>query len=172
MKKNCSGFTLLELILVLIIVGIVTLFSTFGLMEALNSYLTTKEYSEYSLKINIALSRINRELKEILAINKYTNNSISYKRDNQDLSLGLVGNELKINLESNYPTQDKGYVLLDKVSNFQIAPKKEDGNVWQTTDNINSLSKIKVTLTIDISPPLTLDFSINPWFNNTYNGPS
>lgn len=156
-----QGFTLLELVLVLIIVGIITLFSPFGLMEAINSYLASKQYSEYNLKISVALTRISRELKELHSVSKYTSQSITYKRDNQDYTLNLVGDELKIN----------GYTLLDKVSAFKLQLEKVDGNSWQLSDSIEELSNILISLTVNTSPPISINFGLNPWFNDTYNGP-
>ncbi|SDN70238.1 prepilin-type N-terminal cleavage/methylation domain-containing protein [Desulfonauticus submarinus] len=171
--KNKKGFTLLEIVLVLIIIGIVALFSSFGLIEVVNKYVNTKQNTEYSLKLNIAVSRIFLELKNLDSIISYTTNSIIYTRDTRryTYALGLVGTELKLNNTNEYPSEAKGYILLDRVKSFSLKPEKSDGSSWQTTDSISDLAQIKVNIKLDTSPEIEITFSINPWFNDTYNGP-
>ena len=169
--KNSSGFTLLEIVLVLIIVGIITLFSTFGLIDVMKGYIQNRQYIESALKLNIAVSRIYRELKELHGIYGISSDRISYLRDDTHYAIALVDNEIKMSLNSTYPNEDFGYVLLDRVSSFNLSPKKSDGSNWTLSDAISDLGRIDVGITLDTNPPIEVSFSVNPWFNDTYNGP-
>lgn len=169
--KN-RGFTLFEIIVVLILVGIISLFASFALIDALESYIQYKSYSEYGLKIEVAVNRLYRELKELHGVADYSSDKIRYERNNRYYTIALVGDKLKINMDTTYPDEEKGYVLIDKVGNFSVKLLKSDNSTeWKVGDQIEELAKIDVSFTIDVDPPININFSVNPWYNDTYNGP-
>lgn len=59
-----KGFTLIEMIVVLILVGILAAGAGLGIMTAVQGYLFSKDSAEISQKAQLAISRINRELLE------------------------------------------------------------------------------------------------------------
>ena len=65
-KKRCAnkhekGFTLVELVVTLVLVGIIGTFTTLFMYTGLNGYLRAKDTSEETLKAQIALDRISLE---------------------------------------------------------------------------------------------------------------
>ena len=77
-----KGFTLVELIVTLVLVGIIGTFTTLFMYTGLNGYLRAKDTSEGALKAQIALDRISLELKDINDISDYnsdTNTFTAYK---------------------------------------------------------------------------------------------
>ncbi len=125
MKNSSSGFTLLEIVLVLIIVGIITLFSTYGLLDVMKGYIQNREYAESALKLNIATGRIYRELKELHGVYGYSTNKISYLRNDTHYAMAMAGDEIKLSLNSTYPNEDFGYELIDRVKKFYHITQKK-----------------------------------------------
>lgn len=65
MIRQVNGFTLVELIVTLVLVGIIGTFTTLFMYTGLNGYLRAKDTSEGALKAQIALDRISLELRDI-----------------------------------------------------------------------------------------------------------
>jgi prepilin-type N-terminal cleavage/methylation domain-containing protein len=67
MRKNFhrqKGFTLIEVIVVLILVGILGALAGLGIVSAVQGYMFSKENAAISEKAQLAIARINRELLE------------------------------------------------------------------------------------------------------------
>ncbi|MFH1975710.1 MAG: type II secretion system protein [Pseudomonadota bacterium] len=66
MKKENrqKGFTMIEVIAVLLIVGILAAFAGIGIVNAVQGYIFSKDNATISEKAQLALSHINRELME------------------------------------------------------------------------------------------------------------
>jgi hypothetical protein len=63
-------------------------------------------------------------------------------------------------------------ILVDNVDSFSLSYFQNDGTNWNTGLDINQLAKIKVELILNSqSTPVAFVTSINPIYNNTYNGP-
>ena len=80
-SRSQNGFTLVELIITIVLVGIIATFTTLFMYTGLNSYLRAKDTSEGALKAQIALDRISLELRDIDTINA-------------ELELGLPGERM------------------------------------------------------------------------------
>ena len=63
-ENRQKGFTLIEMIVVLVLVGILASGAGLGIVTMVQGYLFSKDNAEISEKTQIALSRINRELLE------------------------------------------------------------------------------------------------------------
>lgn len=63
-KNRQEGFTLIEVIAVLIIVSILAAFAGLGIVSAVQGYMFSKDTAAISEKAQLALARINRELLE------------------------------------------------------------------------------------------------------------
>jgi prepilin-type N-terminal cleavage/methylation domain-containing protein len=118
--KNQRGFTLFELIAVIVLVGIIASFATFFLYTGSKGYLKTKNATEGALNAQMALDRIALELRNITdIIPTPSSTSVTYKSEaftgTGTRTLKYVGNEVFINVNSN---DNK---LLENVSSFTLS---------------------------------------------------
>jgi prepilin-type N-terminal cleavage/methylation domain-containing protein len=126
-----KGFTLVELIVTLVLVGIIGTFTTLFMYTGLNGYLRAKDTSEGALKAQIALDRISLELRDIDDISDFNSNinidytranerppiarRIRYDSGNDEILLSVAGNE---------------NVLLDGVPTFSLTANTRDLNYY------------------------------------------
>jgi prepilin-type N-terminal cleavage/methylation domain-containing protein len=67
-----KGFTLVELIVTIVLVGLIGVFTTLFVYTGLNGYLRAKDTSEGALNAQITLDRISMELRDIEKINTFS----------------------------------------------------------------------------------------------------
>jgi prepilin-type N-terminal cleavage/methylation domain-containing protein len=128
-----SGFTVVELILTLVLVGIITATAGMFLLSGVNNYFDTMVNSDTAMKAQVALNRISLELKEINAlptVGAYTPDvSLAYSSANKsqlpgNRRLRFANGKLFIDVE------DAAYMLLDNVTNatLRVNTADMDGN--------------------------------------------
>lgn len=165
-----QGFTLIELIAGLVLLGILTTVFGLGIAGALNIYSVSEENVHLAQKGQIALSRINRELMELTELISHDPAFIIYKnlRSNTGDAEGIhaiafdsAGNRLLLYSDLPSGTTDLDTVqdsdadlLLEQVSDFRLiyhqganADPEDTTNTW---DGVNEryLSHIRVNLTM------------------------
>ena len=67
MKKE-AGFTLIEIIMVLILTGMLVAAAGIGIMRGIDGYILSKESSHLSQKAQLAMERMRREMVQIRGI--------------------------------------------------------------------------------------------------------
>jgi prepilin-type N-terminal cleavage/methylation domain-containing protein len=143
--RTQNGFTLVELIVTLVLVGIIGTFTTLFMYTGLNGYLKARDTSEGALKAQIALDRISLELRDIDSIDLGTfsdDTRIDYT------SVALPGNRkilyngsiISIDVDNNENT------LLDEVSQFTLRMIPADLNYF--ADNKDEVQAIDVSFTV------------------------
>ncbi len=146
-----KGFTLVELIVTLVLVGIIGTFTTLFMYTGLNGYLRAKDTSEGALKAQIALDRISLELKDINNISGFNSNTnidftsetlpfarrIRYDSGNDEILLSVAGNE---------------YLLVDGIQTFSLTANSKDLNYY--SGGALEVESIEVGFTVgDIERP-------------------
>ncbi|MFH1005945.1 MAG: prepilin-type N-terminal cleavage/methylation domain-containing protein [Candidatus Latescibacterota bacterium] len=178
-KRTNSGFTLIEVIVVLILVGVLSAITGMGIVTGLQGYLFARENAPTAQKAQLAMARMSRELVEISGVTAVTANSIVFQNLTGDRALALVGTTdkvIKVIDGTTPPTADTGDVLVDKVGSFTLSYKKADGNPWTFgADDASLLTCIWIDLGVSRpeSGAGTINFStkVNPRNTGTFNVP-
>lgn len=80
MIDNARGFTLMEVIIVIIILGIVFAAGGTLLAEGFKAYQTQKEFNKISMQGDMALQRMSQEIKSAVTFNTTSANSLSFNK--------------------------------------------------------------------------------------------
>jgi prepilin-type N-terminal cleavage/methylation domain-containing protein len=116
MRKREAGFTLIEIILTLVLIGILSVFAGLFMTSFLSSYSLVKNNSDTAMKAQMAMDRISLELKEVSAVSAITVNSlITYTNPSgAGRTIKFVGSNLFLST----PTDN---ILIDGVQAFQLS---------------------------------------------------
>ena len=138
-----KGFTLVELIVTLVLVGIIGTFTTLFMYTGLNGYLKAKDTSEGALKAQIALDRISLELKDINNISEFNSDTnINYTSETLPGSRKIFLNGDKIELDVDGTPNP----LLDTVVSFDLEPTYTDLNHY--ADGNLEVGSIAISFTV------------------------
>jgi prepilin-type N-terminal cleavage/methylation domain-containing protein len=146
MIKRENGFTLVELIVTLVLVGIIGTFTTLFMYTGLNGYLRAKDTAEGALKAQIALDRISLELRDINQIEAFTANSaIDYFSNtlsgDRQIIFDANARTISLDVDGDINTLD---ILLDEVSSFTMAANYVNLN----NSGGNEVAAINVSFTV------------------------
>jgi len=168
MKKQ-AGFTLIEIIAVLIIGGIMITVAGMALVTGMKGYLFARDNASIAQNAPLAMTRLSRELMELTAISdiSYTPYQVSYERPDDS------GNskEFKIYLDSDNRTikiiseaSPEGDILVDRVDNLTLSFYDSSDDVWFAGPDIWNLSYIRIDLDLERASGSIISFSttVNP----------
>jgi prepilin-type N-terminal cleavage/methylation domain-containing protein len=145
MIKQENGFTLVELIVTLVLVGIIGTFTTLFMYTGLNGYLRAKDTAEGALKAQIALDRLSLELRDINEIEALTANtaldyfSTTLPGDRQ-IIYNAVADTISLDVDGNVN------LLLDDVQSFTMTAAYADLN--NSGGGNNEVKAIDVSFTV------------------------
>jgi prepilin-type N-terminal cleavage/methylation domain-containing protein len=128
--RQAKGFTLVELIVTIVLVGIIGTFTTLFLYTGFSGYLRAKDTAEGALNAQIALDRISLELRDIKGISAFNantridytsltlpgNRQITYNPATRTIALGVDGNLNPLLLEVTRFTMAATYADLNYYS--------------------------------------------------------
>jgi prepilin-type N-terminal cleavage/methylation domain-containing protein len=122
-----KGFTLVELIVTLVLVGIIGTFTTLFMYTGLNGYLRAKDTAEGALKAQIALDRLSLELRDINEIETLTaNTTIDYFSatlpGDRQITYNALADTISMDVDGNVN------LLLDDVQSFTMTAAYADLN--------------------------------------------
>ena len=196
-SKGESGFTLIEIIVVLVILSIMAVVLTNAIVYGVQSYIFARNANHLSQKAQLAMARINRELTDMTAVTTASADQIDYTLTKStapsctvstgcQYSLKRTGTQ--ITLEGTNPVV-AAQVLIDGVTaDYDGTTKKflsyfqSDGTTAWTTaykfsnanSNANYLATIQVRISLDFpsggKPPDYLG-TINPRANGVLTAP-
>jgi prepilin-type N-terminal cleavage/methylation domain-containing protein len=140
-----KGFTLVELIATLVLVGIIGTFTTLFMYTGLNGYLRAKDTAEGALKAQIALDRLSLELRDIDKIDLGTFNNdtrIDYTSVTLPGDRKILYNGGVVSLDVDGSVNE----LLDEVSDFKMRLMPAELNYF--ADNKDEVQAIDVSFKV------------------------
>jgi prepilin-type N-terminal cleavage/methylation domain-containing protein len=136
MRRRKAGYTLIEVIVTLVLVGILSVFAGLFMNTFLNGYFTIKNNSDAAMKVQMALDRMSLELQDISAVSAALPNPISILTPDTlitytnslgaNRAIGFAGSNI-------YLATTTGNVLIDNIDNFQV--NAVYGNVYGVAAN-------------------------------------
>ena len=160
MKRHCAGFTLVEVIASLVIVGILGAIAGMGIVTGLRGYMQAKENGHLAQKAQIALTRINRELMELTDVIDFGGGADSwviFDNPNGRQAIRKVGDTLQLCILDSTKTNLDGVTgdtLVDQIDQekpeegFAITYKKGLNLDWVIGDDIDLLSTVELNFVL------------------------
>lgn len=184
-QKNQQGFTLIETIAVLVLVGIVSVVLGLAIVQAAKTYVFARTNVSISQKAQLALARIDRELRSLTAIDPLNSGPacIRYKRETASRyfrTIGLHEGSLRMNapagIDADCPSAgNPGDILVDDVNAFSIGYEDGDGNMFAgPPGELADLRAVHIGITIgraDRTREENFSIVVNPRNNGLLNGP-
>ncbi len=188
-----SGFTLLELIVSFLLLGLLTSIFGMGLVGAMKSHEFSRANAQLAAKSQLAMARISKELMELTEIEAISNASagddpfILYRRlvrDNHQATgrMGLHFNtaDQTVRLYTGFTgsgsldgtTSAQGDTLIDGVDSFSLSYFQGDtGTTWNSGNDFRLLSTIEIQLSLERpeNPGQTQSFTALVHLRNTRN---
>lgn len=162
-----AGFTLIEVIVTMLIAGILATIAGLGIVQGVKGYVFASENAAITQKVELAMSRMSLELRDISEVTVASETKIEYKCAGEpevEHTIELVGSKITLDTDD----------LVDKVSGFEMTYKEADGTTSWIVGNppkdlarVNIELKLKHTETEDEDiPDITFTTTINP--RNTF----
>jgi len=137
LKVRQKGFTLVEVIVSIVILGILGVFMSMGIARIIEGYMFTRDNADTALKGQIAFARMSKELRSIEQVNMgdITSLTYSYNRDGNS-----IANRTIAWAGSSSPLLLGGNILTDEVKDFKITYYNSfdsaGDNNWMTTSKL------------------------------------
>ena len=157
-KGSQNGFTLIEIIVTMILVGILAAVGGTAIVQAIKGYVEVKENSATTQKAQMAMSRITREITEMINVSSAASNTTLPLTGTGNCNtttdcvrtIGLDNGAVKIAKGTGASLAD-GDILINNVSSFNLTyyGNKTDtpASTWPAGNDKN-LSAVQVEMTI------------------------
>jgi type II secretory pathway pseudopilin PulG len=140
MLKQEAGFTRVEIVITLVLVGILSVFAGLFMTTFLNGYFMVKNNSDTAMKAQMALDRMSIELRDVSGVSALTDNSlITYTNPSG------AGRTIKFVGSNIYLSTPADNILIDHVEAFQLSATY--GNVYNVAANDVAFIDIGFTVT-------------------------
>lgn len=140
-----AGFTLVEIIAVLMLLGIIGVFGSFFLVNMVKSYQRAEDNAHLAQKAQVALTRLAVEMRYATSIDPdYSNNTIIYNAAYPGGET-VSGNRIEKNGNNlDIIVNDTPYTLTDKVAAFELEQGEENSyfTVALTMMGANDVPKV------------------------------
>ena len=172
--SNEKAFTLIEVIVSLILVGILVAIAGMGLVQITHGYFFAKQNSETVQKAQVAMIRIAKELgaaePQSGTANPITTagtTSVSYTRRESIGSSTFIPNTISISDGLVQMSGTNDGTLIDNVVTASSSFAYFDA-VGNTTANLANIRRIDITLSVTGASNQKSDFTNSVWINESY----
>lgn len=153
MKKQ-HGFTLVEIILTLTLMGFLASVVGVGLSDAMRGFFFTHDIATSTLKGQMTMARLSKMLTNLTALEQAsaTGFSVTYRRENDIITERLMYSAKEKKLWTTISTSGAGnfttgrFPVQNDLVTFNVAYKKGDGSEWNSSSPIDSLARVIVSL--------------------------
>jgi prepilin-type N-terminal cleavage/methylation domain-containing protein len=141
-----KGFTLIEVILSIVIIGILAVFMSTGIARIIEGYLFSRDNADTALNAQVALTRVIKEFKSIHTVTTGTGTSITYDYYRYDMNNpeGILANRTLSWAGSSAPLMLGGNTLADNISDFEITYHSDHAdsgdNTWNGTETLINIT--------------------------------
>ena len=178
--RNKAGFTLIEIMVSLVLVGVIASIAGTSVLMGLRGYVNTRENNVITQKAQLAMNRINRELIELIDIKDATPTCIIYESPYGQRAVARVENTIQLFLNPGNicPVGSGGDILVDglfdKAPGFSIMYNPESGvSLWKKGDDIRNLYAVSVQIVLnrpDTGGNVPFYTTVSPRNNNNAGG--
>ncbi|KAF0157201.1 MAG: hypothetical protein FD159_1471 [Syntrophaceae bacterium] len=150
-----AGFTLIEVIVSLVLLGILVSMGGMAILQVVQGYSTTRENATITQQSQLAMSRITREIIEMINIpSDATATALPINNSNGNRTIGLDNGAVKMAFGAD--TLAGGDILIDKINAFTLTYYSRDpssgtvvtASTWPATNDITTLTAIDISLQI------------------------
>lgn len=151
-KIRENGFTFIELIASMVIFALMFTIAGMGIVLAAKGYVLTRENAHMAQKAQLALSRLDRELREmtVMVASDNTQPYLIYDLVTQRNALARDGDTLKLfsdlGTQTTLPVSGSGDILVDVVKNLSFTFYKGLDPWVFGTDSAADLTTVKIDL--------------------------
>jgi prepilin-type N-terminal cleavage/methylation domain-containing protein len=171
--RRDSGFTLIEVIAVLVLVSLLALIAGMGIVKGVEGYLFARENLVLSQKAQLSLARMRLEMNEIWNVSSADADSIEFSTPDGTRKIGFDVDSIR--LSEGAVALAAGDTLINDVASFTLTYLDTDGSPWTVADNVRDLSQIRVDLVLNhsVGDTNTVSFftTVNPRNNGNSRGP-
>lgn len=167
-SKQAGGFILIEVIVSIVLLGILGVFTTMFLYTGIKGYMISKQTAAGAMRVQIALDRLNLELRKANKVTAATGTSITYETDDLPYTRRIFydsttdPNNHTISIEIDDGTTIQAYPLLDNIApgTFAITLAERDLD----NDGNNEIEGISIGFSLtDIGRPFSLRVFPRNW---------
>lgn len=165
---KAKGFTLIETVAVLLIVGVIAAVAGVGIVSGVRGFVQAREAGAMAMEAQLALDRITREVIELVAVPADSSATRLVVRNvgaggagQFDRSIEYVANAREIRIANGAQGAQNGDTLIDNVTAFSLNYWQEDVSTatWSAGTDPRLLSGVDVTFTLTAPGGTTRTFS-------------
>jgi hypothetical protein len=165
-KPQSAGLVMVEIIISIVLLGILGVFTSMFLYTGIKGYMISKQTTDGAMRAQIALDRINLELRKVTSVTAATADSITYTTDELPgtrrlfyyYDAGEDNHTISIEIDGATPPD----ALLDHIVPNSLAISLPEQNL--NNEGGNEIAYIEITFTMtDIGRPFNLRVYPRNW---------
>lgn len=176
--KSKTGFTLIEIMVSLVLVGLIASIAGTSVITAARSYVFARENNAITQKAQLALNRLNREIIELSDVRDASSTCMVYESPYGRRAVALVDGTVRLFADyasTTCPTTG-GDVLVDGVQTFSILYNPNPGgtaSLWSIGQDIRNLFAVNIQFALarpDTGGTVPFFTTVSPRNNNNSGG--